>query len=221
LIQGSRMTALPALYWLYVCALGLGGLLGVAALFGADAEPDAEPDASAEGDAGEAVLGAWLSTLGVGRVPLGVLLTMNLLLFGGLGLAASELLRAVLPFGIAVWVALPLAALIAISLSARAARWVGRVLPSVETHGARRSDLIGRMGRAELAIDAEFGRAKVVDFGGATHQLRCVTSGPRIGPGTEIVVTDVDERGVFSVEPTNFFEPAVSPVLNVNQGRKS
>src|SRR5688572_27112559 len=64
----------------------------------------------------------------------------------------------------------PVALVVGLALGGRLARAVGKRLPAVESYGAARSDLVGRLGHAELAIDASFGRAKVIDAQAAADQ---------------------------------------------------
>jgi hypothetical protein len=212
------MSTLPTTYWLYLAALAVGALFGALAFIGddagendgstaeidseADIEPDVEADAEAHSEPDDHdLVAAWLSAFGVGRAPLGVLLTVDFLAFGAVGIVASELLRSVLSLAVASLVALPIALVLSPIVGAYIARAVGRRLPSVESHGVTRAGLIGRLGRAELPIDARFGRARIVDDGGALHQVRCVSRGESIARGEELIVTDFDaERASYVVE---------------------
>ncbi|MBN1607663.1 MAG: DUF1449 family protein, partial [Polyangiaceae bacterium] len=142
--------------------------------------------------------GFW-AALGVGRVPLGLLLALDLLLFGGLGVVGAESLARWLPRSVAATLWLPVALVGGACLGARVARFVARRLPTEETYAVSRDALIGQIGRAELEVDARFGRAKVIDDGGALHFVRCRSTGPRIAAGTELVLTDRDaETGVYT-----------------------
>lgn len=194
------MDALPWTHWLFLSSLALGALLGLVAVLAGDHDAD-------DGEDPELAQGV-LSLLGFGRIPLGALLTIDLLLFGGVGLAASELFGALsspAPAGLA---ALALAMVLAPFLGSRLARSIGRRLPAVETHGVSRFGLIGRLGKAELRVDAGFGRAQVVDEGGALHQVRCFTRGEPIERGAELVLVDFDERtGRYAVEKADFTAP--------------
>jgi membrane protein implicated in regulation of membrane protease activity len=227
------MDMLSVLDWVFIAALGLGALLGMGTLFGGGAEAadatadtgvdlvvdaDAElgtdietgPDAGAEGTAGSAVgaaspVEACWSALGIGRVPLGLLLTINLFLFGGIGLVTSELVGALLPASLASFAALPVAFFGAPFLGARLVGVVARNLPALETYGATPDDLVGRLGHVELRIDERFGRAKVVDEGGALHIVRCTTTGPALERGAEIVLTERDPlTGAYCAETSDF-----------------
>jgi membrane protein implicated in regulation of membrane protease activity len=197
----------------------------------ADLEVDADVDADLDGDVdGDAdahaapggalttaadasegavaqLFGSVLGALGFGRIPFGALLSLNTLLFGGSGVVLSELLTPWCGARAAGLLALPLAALSSLLLSARVAAAIARYLPSVESHGATRSDLIGRLGRTELDVDGRFGRVLVRDSGGALHQVRCVTGGTRLPRGVEVVLTDFDpDSNVFTVVAADLLE---------------
>jgi len=194
------MVALPWTYWFFLSSLALAALLGLVALLAGDHSPDDGGDA----DDPELAQGV-LSLLGVGRIPLGALLSIDLLLFGGLGVVASELLSALMPRAVAATAALPLATLLAPLIGARLARAIGRRLPGLETHGVDRLGLVGRLGKAVLRVDGRFGRAHVVDDGGALHQVRCVTRGEPIERGAELVLVELDEAsGSYVVERADF-----------------
>ncbi|HVJ13782.1 MAG TPA: hypothetical protein VM686_00010 [Polyangiaceae bacterium] len=191
------MVALPWTYWLFLSSLALGALLGLVAVLGGDHD-------AGDGDDGELTEGL-LSLLGFGRIPLGALLTIDLLLFGGIGIVSTELLGAILPRALATAAALPLALVLAPLLGARLARVLGRRLPGLESHGVSRYGLVGRLGKAELRVDAAFGRAHVVDDGGALHQVRCITRGEPIERGAELVLLELDEAtGSYVVERADF-----------------
>jgi hypothetical protein len=204
------MSSLPLTYWCFLTALAVGSVLGVGALVGGDAEVDADADADTDAytdtdadGAGTAVLAA----LGVGRLPLGALLSISALLFGSSGVVASELLSPVVGKAMAGWIALPSALVLSLVLGGRLAAWVARRLPAIESYGATRNDLVGRIGRAELAVDARFGRALVRDDGGALHQVRCVTRGAPVERGGEVVVIDFDAASnVYTVERADLLE---------------
>ena len=138
-------------------AVGLG-----AGSFGADLEVDAD---TSGGD-----LLAWL---GVGRVPLLVLLVAFLAIFGTLGLAGQQVAAALLGGPVTPWIAAPVAALASLPITGIAARGLARVLPQDETTAIELDDLVGRSatvvtGRAEHGSPA---RARIEDRHGQPHYL--------------------------------------------------
>jgi hypothetical protein len=219
------MSPLPVLVWVYFAAIALGAAFGLGTLLGggdsvsdasvdadtdvdldAEADADADADGTIEHDVGSASpVEAWWSALGIGRVPFGLFLTINLFLFGGIGLVVSELLKVFVPPGVASVLALPAAVIVAPLLAGRLVSAAVRSLPALETYGATRDDLVGRLGHAELRIDEHFGRAKVVDEGGALHIVRCTTNGRALEPGAEIMLTERDPAtGTYRAESSDF-----------------
>jgi membrane protein implicated in regulation of membrane protease activity len=192
--------------WIFLVALALGCALGVGALFGGELsglDADGGPEGEFGGDGPDEATAAdgMLAWLGVGRVPLGLLLSVDLLMFGGVGVVASELAAVLLPGLLVAPVAAVVATVLAPLAGARLARSIARFAPSTETHGASRASLIGRWGRAELTIDRDFGRARVPDAGGAIHFVRCTTAGPAIERGAELLLVAHDETtGVYRAE---------------------
>jgi membrane protein implicated in regulation of membrane protease activity len=208
------MSTLTVLDWCFFASLALGATFGVGTLLGGGAESpdvdvgsgaaDTDLDLGGETDAevgAASPVEAWWSALGIGRAPLGLLLTIDLLLFGGLGLVASTLFGSLLPASVASLLALPLAVVGAPLLGGRLVGVFVRHLPALETYGATPDDLVGRRGVAELRIDELFGRAKVKDHGGALHLVRCTTPDGTIEPGTEVVLTDRNPTtGTYAAE---------------------
>ena len=134
-------------------AIGLG-----AGSFGADLGADVD---------GTDLLG-WL---GVGRVPLLVLLVAFLAIFGTIGVAGQQAAAALTGVPLSPWIATPLAVLAALPVTGVAARGLARVLPGDETSAIALDELIGRSafivtGRAGYGSPA---RARIEDRHGQTH----------------------------------------------------
>jgi hypothetical protein len=202
--------------WFFLAALLLGSVLGVGALFDSPSLEAELDDLGFEAPDGEGLPAAesadvW-SLLGVGRVPLGLLVSLDLLLVGGIGLVTSELFAVLLPLRLASWLAVTAALLGGPMLGARVGRSVARHVPTFETHGAKRRALVGRYGHTDIEVDARTGRARVRDAGGALHLIRCVGRGPAIPAGSAIVVIDLDpQSGVFEVERSDRLFAGESP----------
>jgi hypothetical protein len=189
-----------SLVFLIPLALGFVLLLGSAFglhEFGADADADA-----AEHDA-DAPAASVLALLGVGRVPLSLLLMTALFSFGGVGLIAIELCSSLLGDTAAAVAGVGLgllAAPVAMRLMSRA---ISRFMPATETYAAPLEALIGSVGTAELEIGAGFGIASVLDAGGAQLKVRCRTDCGRIDKGQRVLLVQYDElTSEFVVEPS-------------------
>ena len=124
-------------------------------------------DLDADADAGAQAL-AWL---GVGRVPLLVLLVVYLAIFGIAGLMVQRAALAFTGDVLPVWLAVPGVALAALPVTSIAARGLARVLPRDETTAIDIDDLVGRAativtGRAVIGSAA---RARALDRHGQGH----------------------------------------------------
>jgi len=185
-----------------------------------DADADADADAENSGGAlartvhvapagahsggGSPVMGL-LSLLGVGKIPVSLVLMILLLLWGSTGFLVNQLiLNATRSDWIIAMISLPVTAAISFTLTGLIARTVGKYLPSMETYVHRRTELVGQIGEAIYNVDGNFGMVSVRDVGGDLFQVPCRTAeGARvILKGTKVVLFDYDsEKGVFRVAP--------------------
>jgi hypothetical protein len=194
-------------------ALGLSELELDAEL--GDAAPDAEAEGADEASEGEGG-GAGhrlLELLGVGRVPLMLLLIALLIGFGVTGLIALRGFSSVLPAALAGPLALALAAPTALVCTSRLAALIARLVPSIESYADQRVALIGHSGRVTLTLPAAapeardgvaqgFGRVTVVDAQGTRYEVRARAGTQPLPPGTQVLLTDFDaEQHVFTAEP--------------------
>jgi hypothetical protein len=180
----------------------------------ADVDADADADADADGDhdghhggahhGRSSAMGA-LAWVGVGRVPLSLVLMVLLLTWGFTGFVANQFLRTRLP---RTWmiplVSLPLAALGAASSTRLLTRAMSRLMPTEETYARRRSELLGEVGEAIYAIDERFGMAAVRDDRGNLFQVPCrVEPGrPPVAKGSKVLLVSYDANGnIYHVMP--------------------
>lgn len=115
--------------------------------------------------------GGLLGWLGVGQVPLLVLLVIFLALFALLGFAFQALATALLGAPVSPWLAAPAAAIASLPLLGLTARAGARILPVDETTAVDRDSLIGKratvtVGTARVGSPA---RAGVLDQHGQRH----------------------------------------------------
>ena len=119
---------------------------------------------------GEGVLLDWL---GVGRVPLLVLLVAFLAAFGAIGLAGQQLARAFSGDLLPAWLAIPAALVAALPATALLARGLARIMPRDETTAWELDDLVGRAGTVTLdrAAVGSPARTRVFDPHGQAHHV--------------------------------------------------
>jgi membrane protein implicated in regulation of membrane protease activity len=184
----------------------------------ADVDADVDVDADAEQDVhhphhGHAAggaragvgLGDAMALLGVGRVPLSLVLMILLLAWGFIGFVANQFLRELMP---REWmiplVSLPLAAVGAVAATGLTTRTLARLMPVDESYARRREHLLGEVGEAVFPIDERFGMVAVRDDRGNLFQVACrVEPGrPPIAKGAKVLLVAHDaNRNVFHVTP--------------------
>lgn len=128
-------------------------------------------DGAADADLAAGGGGDLLGWLGLGRIPLLMVIVVLLALFGLIGVAGQALAASLLGGPVSAWIAAPAAFAGALPLTGFAARGLARILPRDETTAVGRDSLIGRrativVGTARQGCPA---RAAVRDVHGQTH----------------------------------------------------
>ncbi len=167
-----------------------------------DAEADAAVAPAGGGDATDAIshvlplhLNA-LSWLGLGRVPLSILLMVLLITWGVIGFITNVML---VPLMARPWMAvlgsLPAAAIGSVAITRVVVRLVGRWMPTMETYARRTKELVGTAGEAMYDINQQFGLATVRDSGGELFQVPCrvYPDDKPIAKGTKVLLVDYNE----------------------------
>lgn len=193
----------------FLASLAFGVVLVGLLAFGVVDDADTEADMDAP---------AFLELLGIGRVPLSLVLLTLALLFGTAGFVANAFLEPLFPsfFG---WVSLPVALVVSVFLTGRVGRLVMRVAPTLETYGVRRHDLLGRTGHAIVELTASDGFVQVKDHEGNVQQLRTRTAGAVLPKGTPIVLVDFDSEGDWYL--AEMFDPDPFPEPPTALGKRS
>lgn len=141
------------------------------------------------------LLGKALSVLGIGRVPLTMVMMMSSLLFGGIGIVSNTILSALI--GVP-WIYGPISIVVAflgmVTLTGKAAQLLNRYMPTTETYRVSKSDLAGQTGVLLLPSDTSEGMAQVKDHEGNIHNVRCRTLKGPMPKGGEILVIEYDEE---------------------------
>ncbi|KTF70332.1 YqiJ family protein [Sphingomonas sp. HT-1] len=152
----------------FVSALALMLLIGAVQLVGLGGDW-AEVNAGVDGDSSVDVLG-WL---GVGRVPMLVLIVLFLALFGVLGLVVQQVAHDWFGAPLDGWIVVPGVALASLPLTAVAARAVGRILPRDLTTAVPIESLVGTTARIVIgrATPGSPARAQAHDAHGQVHYV--------------------------------------------------
>lgn len=149
----------------FVSALILMILIGIVHAIGLGGDFDADADLDMDGGAG------LLSWLGVGRLPLLMLIVLFLGVFGIVGLVGQQLMFDLTGDLLTPWIAVPAAAAAALPLTGLGARGLSRIMPRDHTTAVPLEVLIGRsatiqIGRATAGSPA---RARAEDHYGQAH----------------------------------------------------
>ncbi|WP_114953595.1 YqiJ family protein [Sphingosinicella terrae] len=169
-------------------ALGVMATIGLIEAIGLGAGA-AHLEADVDGDAGHL-----LSWLGIGEVPLLIILVVLLALFAMIGMAGQQLAAALLGSPVSPWIAAPIAFVAALPLTGSSARLLARILPHDETSAVPLDSLVGR--RATIVVGTAAAgspaRAQVRDVHGQRHYVMVepIEGGPAIGEGETALLVE-------------------------------
>ncbi len=192
-----------------------------------DADLDADADADADGhngaeahDGGAAEHGAVapgsflafaLSLLGVGRVPLSMILMVLMLTWGMIGMISNIILwdqshNEMLLAAVSIPIAFVGSILGSKIISGTMARW----FPTYESYIQRRHELLGAVGEAILPIDQNFGMASVRDEYHDLFHIACRVHAdqPALDKGTKVKL--IAYNGKQKVYYVKQYDPAVA-----------
>jgi membrane protein implicated in regulation of membrane protease activity len=169
-----------------------------------DIDADADADTDSESGGGSSILAA-LSWLGVGRVPLSIILMVLLLSWGAIGFAVNVICQ---PQVSQAWraalFALPLALIGSIAVTAGVSALIVRYVPLHESSARRRHELLGCVGEAVFAINESSGVVTVRDEDGNLFQVssRVAQDATPIPKGARVKLVSYRAAGhVFTAQP--------------------
>jgi len=135
-------------------------------------------DVDADVHAGGGDLLGWL---GIGQIPLLMVLVVLLAIFGMVGITGQGVARSLFGAPLSPWIAGPAAFAAALPLTGLAARGLARILPGDETTAVSLASLVGR--RATITVgtarQGHPARAAVRDVHGQVHYVMVEPSGER------------------------------------------
>ncbi len=175
-----------------------------------DLHHDVAHDADHAGDHAAQVEhhGGWnwvhlLTALGIGQVPMALILMSLSMLWGFIGWTSNQVLAEPLKSpAVFVPISVLLAFVGSVVFTRYLARLFSRLVPSVETYGVTRARLLGKTGEARYPISETFGEALVRDRYGQLHQVSCRTlPGKEVIPsGTKVILYQFDsDQDLFYV----------------------
>jgi len=166
---------------------------------GGDVDHGLETAHAGDGHVHAGALGSFLGVLGIGRVPLSILMMSYCFVWGAVGLVCITLLGAS-----KVWSAVVIAAVAAVLVTRHLATGLAWLIPSVESHYTPPRQLVGLTGKVLLEVTETSGRVRLHDERNNLRDLPCrVPHGaPPIPADHAAVLLRYDAQGqVFVVEP--------------------
>lgn len=151
-----------------------------------------------------------LSILGFGKVPVSILMTCLMVIFGATGLMANGIFETMMPWSWApnvyFWPSLGLALLASFGLTGSLARGINRIMPTRETYAVTEEELVGQVGVSVYGIrDDHRGPVNVKDTGGTLHQVMGRTMDGTIPRGTEVLLVRYHRK-------EDYYDVATSPL---------
>jgi len=145
-----------------------------------------------------------LSVLGVGRVPLSIIIMTFSLLWGFFGMASNLLLSKVLIFPLAfIWVSLTTAFVLTVMFTRWVSMSLAKIMPATETSTFNRSDLIGTGAEVRYKVNQKSGTITLYDKFRNLQQYDCraMPGEEDIPPGVKVVIIEYhSEEGYFVVK---------------------
>lgn len=143
-----------------------------------------------------------LSILGVGKIPISLVMMSFCFIFGFSGWASNQLLSAVFPPSLFVWLSLAIALVSSVALTRLIAEGLSKLVPTTESYGSSPLQLLGKTATARYGISGTSGSACLYDEYGNFTEVPCVTveGEEPITDGESIVLARYDlERRIFLV----------------------
>jgi hypothetical protein len=193
------MTYLTWQWLIFELPLLFALILLTGAMLGFDGDTMDDPDLDVpEGDVSavdfDTMAAKILWGLGIGRVPLMVVLAVVSLTFGSTGMLLNK--YSGLPIGNNVCVAFGVMLLGTWAICGTLAK----ILPQTESYAVTKKDLVGKTGTLVVASDVTFGQVSIVTETGTSIRCACRTFEGQLQAGTLVTLAAL-EGDVFRVKP--------------------
>ncbi len=136
-----------------------------------------------------------MDILGIGQVPITLLLGIFMFCWGACGMAMNQFFSGISKYPNAyIWPSMGITFLVSFVITRMMAAIVARTLPTEETFGISRNELVGSTGKAVFTISAIGGTVDIYDKYGTVHREQARTSDEdgNVIPGTEVLILDYD-----------------------------
>ncbi len=137
-----------------------------------------------------------LSLIGVGRIPLSLVVMSFCFLWGFFGWVANQFFSSVIPNpALFIWPSLAVALVAAGAFTRLLAVRLGRLMPSTESYGASTRELVGRIADVRYAITETSGTVQLHNQYGSLYEVpaRVRPGEPPIPAGERVILWRYDE----------------------------
>jgi len=165
---------------------------------------DMDHDSDMDHDADQSMFIKALSFVGIGRVPISIIILTFCILWFFFGFISNLWLNHLLPPFLYFWVSLGIAFVGSILFTKMIASLLGKVMPSTETYDTTKSDLVGKTGMTNYKVTEESGFVHVTSNFSSSLEVSCrVEQGKEpIPAGTKVVLSRyLPGQDVFIVCP--------------------
>jgi hypothetical protein len=169
-----------------------------------DAEHDSDSESAPSTSPSPAMLA--LSWLGIGKVPVSIVLMMLAMSWGFIGFVTNQAMSPRMTSAIhsnnpamVALVSVPLAGAGGLLITSVLSRIAARLLPKIETYALRRHELLGNVGKAIYEITPKFGMVSVRDEHGHMFDMPCrlERDGPAVPKGSSVRLTGYNAKENF------------------------
>ncbi|MHB0998007.1 MAG: hypothetical protein ACYC27_02080 [Armatimonadota bacterium] len=135
----------------------------------------------------------WL--LGIGEIPITMLIGVFSLCWGVIGLMMNQIFSGTMKFpAVYIWPSMGVAFLLAFVITRTMAAIISRLIPNDQTYGVSRLSLVGSMGKTIYTTTDNSGTIDVKDIYGSVHRVQAKTEhGESIPSSTEVIIIDFDD----------------------------
>jgi hypothetical protein len=137
-----------------------------------------------------------MSILGIDQVPIIMLLGVFMFIWGACGMGMNQFFAGIGKYPLVyIWPSMVITFFVSCTITRIMAAVMGRILPSDETFGVTRRELVGLVGKTVFSISAKGGTIDIKDKYGTVHraQAKIGEEESDIPSGSEVLVLDYDD----------------------------
>jgi membrane protein implicated in regulation of membrane protease activity len=145
---------------------------------------------------GQSIFTWLINVLGLGQIPITLLIGMFLLCWGAVGMTANQILAGIMKYpAIYIWPSLAVTFFSSFIVTRALVAIVVRCIPETETFGVSRLQLVGSLGKTVFSTSANAGTVDIKDQYGTVHRVQAKTEDGKdaIPSGREVIIIDFDD----------------------------